>query len=73
MGIILILFGKILVFGQPAWRECIVLGIRNRLSSIECCSITSTGVIAAILTFGDRINVHSHRHFLVTEGRRDLG
>ena len=27
------------------------------------------GVIAAIQTFGDRINVHPHRHFLVTEGR----
>jgi hypothetical protein len=26
------------------------------------------GVIAAILTFGDRINVHLHLHFLVTEG-----
>jgi hypothetical protein len=26
------------------------------------------GVIAAIQTFGDRINVHPHLHFLVTEG-----
>lgn len=26
------------------------------------------GVIAAIQTFGDRINLHPHLHFLVTEG-----
>jgi len=31
------------------------------------------GVIAAIQTFGDRINVHPHLHFLVTEGRVDEG
>jgi hypothetical protein len=29
------------------------------------------GVIAAIQTFGDRINLHPHLHFLVTEGRVD--
>jgi ribosomal protein S27E len=29
------------------------------------------GVIAAIQTFGDRINVHPHLHFLVTEGGVD--
>jgi hypothetical protein len=29
------------------------------------------GVIAAIQTFGDRINLHPHRHFLVTEGGVD--
>jgi len=29
------------------------------------------GVIAAIQTFGDRINVHRHLHFLVTEGGVD--
>jgi len=29
------------------------------------------GVIAAIQTFGDRINLHPHLHFLVTEGEVD--
>jgi len=29
------------------------------------------GVIAAIQTFGDRINARPHLHFLVTEGRVD--
>ena len=29
------------------------------------------GVIAAIQTFGDRINFHPHLHFLVTEGGAD--
>ena len=29
------------------------------------------GVIAAIQTFGDRINLHPHLHFLVTEGGMD--
>jgi len=29
------------------------------------------GVIAAIQTFGDRINVHPHLHFLMTEGGVD--
>lgn len=29
------------------------------------------GVIAAIQTFGDRINLHPHLHFLVTEGGED--
>jgi hypothetical protein len=29
------------------------------------------GVIAAIQTFGDRINAHPHLHFLVTEGGVD--
>jgi Putative transposase len=29
------------------------------------------GVIAAIQTFGDRINLHPHLHFLVTEGGLD--
>jgi len=28
-------------------------------------------VIAAIQTFGDRINLHMHLHFLVTEGGTD--
>jgi hypothetical protein len=30
------------------------------------------GVIAAIQTFGDRINLHPHLHFLVTEGGVDV-
>ena len=29
------------------------------------------GIIAAIQTFGDRINLHPHLHFLVTEGGVD--
>jgi len=29
------------------------------------------GVIASIQTFGDRINLHPHLHFLVTEGGAD--
>jgi len=29
------------------------------------------GVVAAIQTFGDRINFHPHLHFLVTEGAVD--
>ena len=29
------------------------------------------GVIAAIQTFGNRINLHPHLHFLVTEGGVD--
>ena len=29
------------------------------------------GVIAAIQTFGTRINLHPHLHFLVTEGGVD--
>jgi hypothetical protein len=31
----------------------------------------TSGVIAAIQTFGDRINLHPHLHFLVTEGGVD--
>ncbi len=34
-------------------------------------SALTPGVIAAIQTFGDRINFHPHLHFLVTEGGRD--
>jgi hypothetical protein len=30
-----------------------------------------SGVIAAIQTFGNKINFHSHLHFLVTEGGVD--
>jgi len=34
-------------------------------------SALAPGVIAAIQTFGDRINLHPHLHFLVTEGGVD--
>ena len=34
-------------------------------------SVLTPGVIAAIQTFGDRINLHVHLHFLVTEGGTD--
>jgi hypothetical protein len=34
-------------------------------------SALTPGVIAAIQTFGDRLNLHPHLHFLVTEGGED--
>ncbi len=34
-------------------------------------STLTPGVVAAIQTFGDRINLHPHLHFLVTEGGTD--
>jgi hypothetical protein len=34
-------------------------------------SVLTPGLIAAIKTFGDRINLHMHLHFLVTEGGTD--
>jgi len=34
-------------------------------------SVLTPGVIAAVQTFGDRINFHPHPHFLVTEGGAD--
>jgi len=34
-------------------------------------SALTRGVIAVLQTFGDRINLHVHLHFLVTEGRTD--
>ncbi len=34
-------------------------------------SVLAPGVVAAIQTFGDRINFHPHLHFLVTEGGVD--
>jgi hypothetical protein len=34
-------------------------------------SALTPGVIAVIQTFGDRINLHVHLHFLVTEGGTD--
>ena len=32
-----------------------------------------SGIISSIQTFGDRINLHPHLHFLVTEGGVDNG
>jgi len=48
---------------------------RCALRSLSCCfeavtgSVLTPGVIAVIQTFGDRINLHVHFHFLVTEGK----
>ncbi|MBE3144892.1 MAG: transposase [Planctomycetes bacterium] len=39
--------------------------------SVVTGSAITPGVIAAIQTFGDRINLHMHLHFLVTEGGVD--
>jgi len=50
---------------------------RCALRSLSCSfevvteSALTPGVIAAIQTFGDRINLHVHLHFLVTEGSVD--
>ena len=50
---------------------------RCALRSLSCYfevvtgSALTPGVIAAIQTFGDRINLHMHLHFLVTEGGID--
>jgi hypothetical protein len=48
---------------------------RCALRSLSCYfeavtgSVLTPGVIAVIQTFGDRINLHVHFHFLVTEGK----
>jgi hypothetical protein len=39
--------------------------------SVVTGSALTPGVIAVIQTFGDRINLHMHLHFLVTEGGTD--
>jgi len=39
--------------------------------SVVTGSALTPGVIAAIQAFGDRINLHMHLHFLVTEGGTD--
>ena len=39
--------------------------------SVVTGSALTPGVIAAIQAFGDRINLHMHLHFLVTEGGVD--
>jgi len=43
----------------------------NDSMSVVTGSALTPGVIAAIQTFGDRINLHVHLHFLVTEGGVD--
>jgi len=43
----------------------------TRYFEIEAESDVMPGVIVAIQTFGDRINLHPHLHFLVTEGGVD--
>jgi hypothetical protein len=43
----------------------------SRYFEIVTGSALTPGVIAAIQTFGDRINLHVHLHFLVTEGGVD--
>ncbi len=43
----------------------------HRYFEIMAGSALRPGVIAAIQTFGDRINLHMHLHFLVTEGGTD--
>jgi len=43
----------------------------TRYFEIVTGSTLTPGVIAAIQTFGDRINFHPHLHFLVTEGGVD--
>jgi hypothetical protein len=43
----------------------------SRYFEVVTGSALTPGVIAAIQTFGDRINLHMHLHFLVTEGGVD--
>ncbi len=43
----------------------------TRYFEVETGSALTAGVVAAIQTFGDRINFHPHLHFLVTEGGVD--
>jgi hypothetical protein len=40
----------------------------SRYFEVVTGSALTPGVIAAIQTFGDRINLHMHLHFLMTEG-----
>jgi len=48
-----------------------VLRALTRYFEIVAGSALMPGAIAAIQTFGDRINFHPHLHFLVTEGGMD--
>ena len=43
----------------------------SRYFEVVTGSALTPGVIAAIQTFGDRINLHMHLHFLMTEGGTD--
>jgi hypothetical protein len=43
----------------------------SRYFEVVTGSALTPGVIAAIQTFGDRINLHVHLHFLATEGGVD--
>jgi ribosomal protein S27E len=43
----------------------------TRYSEVVTWSALTPGVVATIQTFGDRINLHPHLHFLVTEGGTD--
>ena len=62
-----------------AGKQCRLLGDLCRCAhrSLSCYfeavtgSALTPGVIAAIQTFGDRINLHVHLHFQVTEGGTD--
>jgi len=43
----------------------------TRYFEVVAGSALTPGIITAIQTFGDRINLHVHLHFLVTEGGAD--
>jgi hypothetical protein len=43
----------------------------TRTFEVVAGSTLTPGVVAVIQTFGDRINLHPHLHFLVTEGGVD--
>ena len=45
--------------------------VKRWSSVISTTSAGSWGIFAAIQTFGDRINLHVHLHFLVAEGGVD--
>ena len=49
----------------------LLLPISSRCSEFLTGSALTPGVIAAVQTFGDRINFHPHLHFLVSEGGTD--
>jgi hypothetical protein len=58
---------------RPLLGELCRLPLRSLTRYFEALngSALTPGVIAAIQTFGDRINLHPHLHFLVTEGGVD--
>jgi len=49
----------------------LALGSLTRYFEVVAGSMLTPGVVAVIQTFGDRINLHPHLHFLVTEGGVD--